>query len=160
MDYEKAYKEALERARQFSEHPLCEDSGNIVEYIFPELAESEDVLTWLTKYIEEEAYSLSMDIRDEEDRVKLKNLQRSLTWLEKQSEQKQSSIMWHDVSEKPDEMRELLVEWESDDATWHTVGFYDAGTDKFREYKMPIDNVVRWMYVDKLLEKQRMEEQQ
>lgn len=42
MDYEKAYKEALERARQFSEYPLQEDSSNIVEYIFPELRESED----------------------------------------------------------------------------------------------------------------------
>ena len=57
-------------------------------------------------------------------------------------------------------MKELLVEWESDDATWHTVGFYDAVTDKFREYKMPIDNVIRWMYVDESLEKQKMEEQQ
>jgi len=42
MDYEKKYKEALERARQFSEHPLQEDSDSIVEYIFPELNESED----------------------------------------------------------------------------------------------------------------------
>ncbi len=42
MDYEKKYKEALERARQFSEHPLQEDSDSIVEYIFPELKESED----------------------------------------------------------------------------------------------------------------------
>lgn len=42
MDYEKKYNEALERAKQFSEHPLQEDSANIVEYIFPELAESED----------------------------------------------------------------------------------------------------------------------
>ena len=39
MDYEKMYKEALERARQFSENPLLEDSSNIVEYIFPELEE-------------------------------------------------------------------------------------------------------------------------
>ena len=37
MNYEQKYKEALERARQFSEHPLQEDSSNIVEYIFPEL---------------------------------------------------------------------------------------------------------------------------
>ena len=42
MDYEKKYKDALERARQFSEHPLQEDSSNIVEYIFPELRESKD----------------------------------------------------------------------------------------------------------------------
>ena len=41
MDYEKKYKEALEKARPFSEHPLQEDSSNIVEYIFPELRESE-----------------------------------------------------------------------------------------------------------------------
>ena len=42
MNYEKKYKEALSRARQFSEHPLQEDSDSIVEYIFPELAKSED----------------------------------------------------------------------------------------------------------------------
>lgn len=41
-DFEKAYKEALERARQFSEHPLQEDSSNIVEYIFTELERSKD----------------------------------------------------------------------------------------------------------------------
>ena len=42
MNYEKKYKEALEKARQFSERPLEEDSSTIVEYIFPELKESED----------------------------------------------------------------------------------------------------------------------
>jgi len=42
MNYEKKYLEALEKARQFSEHPLQEDSSSIVEYIFPELADSED----------------------------------------------------------------------------------------------------------------------
>ena len=42
MNYEKKYLEALERARQFSEHPLQDDSSSIVEYIFPELKESED----------------------------------------------------------------------------------------------------------------------
>ena len=41
MNYEDKYKQALERAKQFIEHPLQEDSANIVEYIFPEL-ESED----------------------------------------------------------------------------------------------------------------------
>lgn len=39
MNYEKKYNEALERAKQFSEHPLLEDSGAIAEYIFPELAD-------------------------------------------------------------------------------------------------------------------------
>ncbi len=81
---------------------------------------------------------------------------KELIRLEKQGEQNQSVIMWHDVSDKPNEMKEILVEWESDDATWHTVGFYNSRTDMFRgEYKIPIDNVVRWMYVDELSEKER-----
>ena len=42
MNYEKKYKEAFERAKQFSEKPYLEDSKGIVEYIFPELQESED----------------------------------------------------------------------------------------------------------------------
>ena len=83
MDYEKLYKEALERAKKLYEQGTITESLN---YIFPELKEM-DELTWLTKYIEEEAYYLSIDIRDEEDRIKLKNLKRSLAWLEKQGEQ-------------------------------------------------------------------------
>ena len=47
MNYEQKYKEALERARQFSERPLEEDSSSIVEYIFPELNESERIRKWL-----------------------------------------------------------------------------------------------------------------
>ena len=52
MNYKKAYKQALERARQFSEHPLMEDSSNVVEYVFPELKESEDekIRKELTEY--------------------------------------------------------------------------------------------------------------
>ena len=81
MDYKKAYKEALERAKKLYEKGTITES---IGYIFPELKEERDELTWLTKYIEEEAYYLSIDIRDEEDRIKLKNLKRSLAWLEKQ----------------------------------------------------------------------------
>lgn len=45
MNYEKKYKEALERARDFKNgeiHRACEVGENIMDYIFPELAESED----------------------------------------------------------------------------------------------------------------------
>lgn len=42
MNYEEKYKQALKRARQFSEHPLQEDSAYIAEYIFPELVEGEE----------------------------------------------------------------------------------------------------------------------
>lgn len=50
----------------------------------PEDKESEDELTWLKTFIEEEAYYLSMDIRDEADRKRLTKLQNVLAWLEKQ----------------------------------------------------------------------------
>lgn len=87
----KAYDKALERAKAVKEtyHNLGNISAiAVLESIFPELKESEDELTWLTKYIEEEIYYLSMDIRDDEDRIKLKNLQKSIAWLKKQGEQK------------------------------------------------------------------------
>ena len=87
------YKEILKGIVQIINTTEKSDIGfaNICTYIgnnCPELAESEDELTWLTRFIKEEAYSLSMDIRDNEDRVKLKKLQRSLAWLEKQGDQK------------------------------------------------------------------------
>ena len=87
MDYEKKYKEALKKARQLCLYPTTGPFINDLQNLFPELKESEDELKWLTKFIEEEAYCLSMDIRGDEDRIKLKNLQRSLAWLEKQGEQ-------------------------------------------------------------------------
>lgn len=46
MDYEKAYKEALERAKEKHDEYIRLDNDNVVpkdiEYIFPELAESKD----------------------------------------------------------------------------------------------------------------------
>ena len=43
MDYEKKYKEALERAKGVIEqNPLMEYLKKGIEYIFPELKESED----------------------------------------------------------------------------------------------------------------------
>lgn len=75
--YEKKYKDALSRARQFSEHPLQEDSSNIVEYIFPELKESEDER--IRKRI---IHALHGDVLDMEETNK------AIAWLEKQGEQK------------------------------------------------------------------------
>ena len=93
MDYKNKYNEALERARELSKTI----TGANYEYIFPELKEDEDGLTWLKNYISEEAYYLSMDIRDCEDRLKLQKLQKSLAWLEKQGEQK--PVEWSEYDE-------------------------------------------------------------
>lgn len=76
MDYEQKYKEALEKARQFSEHPLQEDSSSIVEYIFPELAESEDekIRKWLIDWAKAVNWSKQFTVTKEQ----------VLAWLEKQ----------------------------------------------------------------------------
>ncbi len=88
MDYKQKYDELIERLRKakYDDNVCDERFCCVIDEIAPELKENEDELTWLTKYIEEEAYSLSMDIRDNEDRVKLENLKRSLAWLEKQGQ--------------------------------------------------------------------------
>ena len=72
MDYEKKYKEALERAKQFSEKPYLEDSKGIVEYIFPELAESED----------ERIRKSLIDMLKNDEKCYLKEI----AWLERQGE--------------------------------------------------------------------------
>lgn len=92
MDYKEKYEMALEGIQEILSSG--EDSIKMsrlqlrLQGIFPELKESEGELTWLTRFIKEEAFSLSMDIRNNEDRIKLKKLQKSLEWLEKQGEQK------------------------------------------------------------------------
>ena len=93
----KAYDEALKRA-ELSRQQLLNigEEATEIEYIFPELKESEEELMWLTRFIEEEAYSLSIDIRDNEDRIKLKKLQKSLAWLEKQA----LKPMWTEEDER------------------------------------------------------------
>lgn len=80
MNYEQKYKEALEKARQFSEHPLQEDSSSIVEYIFPELKESEDerIRKWLIDWAKAVNWSERFTISKEQ----------VLAWLEKQGKKK------------------------------------------------------------------------
>lgn len=88
MDYKEKYEQALERAQK--ELQTCGstdcDAAKQIFRLFPELKEDEDELEWLKQFIQEEAYILSMDIRDDEDSFRLKKLQRSLEWLEKQGE--------------------------------------------------------------------------
>ena len=79
----KAYDEALEKARQFSEHPDLEDSGGIVEYIFPELKESEDEMIRKTLI----TYMKSViDING----IKGETI---IAWLEKQAEKPVNTTM-------------------------------------------------------------------
>ena len=91
MDYEIKYKEALERARQFSEHPLLENSSNIVEYIFPKLGVSED--EQILKEIAEFIYNSAFKLKD------IKKKEKWLTWLEKQ-DKTQGKLALEDIKEE------------------------------------------------------------
>lgn len=81
MNYEQKYKEALEKARQFSEHPLQEDSSSIVEYIFPELQESGDekIRKWLIDWAKAVNWSKQFTVTKEQ----------VLAWLEKQKKEEE-----------------------------------------------------------------------
>lgn len=85
MDYEKAYKQALERARKLKENPKAiffeEKNIHVSDYIFPELKESNDekIRKGLIKYFKnfdsESLYTVGL------------NEGEIISWLEKQGEQ-------------------------------------------------------------------------
>ena len=93
MHYEKAYKEALERARKIENgEPIdVPDGTHIPVAIFPELAESEDEkiikgiisnLDNMIAYIED--YECSPKVKESA----INDIKKQKTWLEKQGEQK------------------------------------------------------------------------
>ena len=86
MNYEKAYKTALERAREFqkSKDGLCVLTA---ESIFPELKESNDEKMW--KLIKKYAHCNISAIALNADHIDRKELE---IWLEKQSKQKEQLI--------------------------------------------------------------------
>lgn len=141
----KAYDEAWGRAKErYNNMPLYD-----LEYVFPELKESEDekIRKVLLAIINEAKgngcnayYAVPMDD--------------ILALLEKQGEQP-FAIRWYDVSLIPQEMEELLVEWDSEDATWHEIAFYHADTKTFWNGTIQVENVTRWCYIIDLLEKQK-----
>ena len=80
MDYEKAYKEALERAKSFQE----KYGGDYAGYIFPELRESEDerIRKFLVDYFA--SYKIG-NVTTKPNGVRIDDI---LNYLEKQKEQK------------------------------------------------------------------------
>lgn len=74
--------------------------------------------------------------------------------LEKQIVQN-INIPWHDVSEEPEEHRELFCEWKGyADSIWHDVAFYHQSNKTFWNGEDQIENVVKWAYIDEMLEEQ------
>jgi hypothetical protein len=155
-----------------------------LEKMFPELKESEDerikkeIISFIQDAIDEINLKVSGDYndRDEDDIAHQNWCKKAIAWLEnipytidhekregfhlgyktaleKQGE-KPSAIRWYDASLIPQEMEELLVEWESEDATWHEIAFYHADTKTFWDGTRQVKNVTRWCYIIDLLEKQ------
>ena len=147
--YEKKYNYVLKRAKALKECSLSPRIKDWVDSVFPELKESEDemIRKWLIAQLE-----LKSDVHNPRD-LELMYL-KSIAWLEKQGNPADSRIMWHDVSEEPEEMKELLVEWDSEDATWHEIAFYHADTKTFWDGTRQVENVTRWCYIDDIIKKQ------
>lgn len=99
MDYEKEYKEALERAREY--HKVDKDNTlkiyakGTMEYLFPVLKESEDerirkgIISNLDNMI---AYIEDSECSPKEKKFIINNIKKQKTWLEKQGEQKSEKV--------------------------------------------------------------------
>lgn len=143
--YKKKYEDSLLRAivahKDEDRHLKA-----TLEGIFPELKKYED--EWMCnvainacKYMMENFENSTKQYED------------AIAWLEKQGD-KSNIFIWNNASEEPEEMQELLLEWESEDATWHEVGFYHQNDKTYWDGERKIDNVTRWCYIEELLEKQ------
>lgn len=94
-------------------------------------------------------YSLSSCLSFECDYIELSELENLM--LEKQDKQN-TNILWHDVSEEPEEHREIFCEWKGyADNIWHDVAFYHADDKAFWNGERPIEDVTKWAYVDEII---------
>ena len=76
MDYEKEYKEALERASKLRVQNPFDTVSQMMEYVFPKLKESED-----EKIRQRIIHALHGDV------LEMSEIKEAITWLEKQGEQ-------------------------------------------------------------------------
>jgi len=137
------YEKLLEKARNAYKNCATGAEKRRLESIFPELkekeSEDEKIAKELIRYL---PYC---------DDIAKDTKEKWIAWLEKQCEK--SLFIWHNINDEPEEMRELLCEWESNDATWHDVAFYHSDRT-FWNGTQQVENVVKWCYIDDLLEKQ------
>ena len=151
MDYKERYEKALKRAEAAIDIAADKDLvKGVATTIFPELRESKDerISREITEFIvnfHNGNYVKPYDY----------TIGAWLAWLEKQGEKPADArIVWHDVSEEPEEMKELLVEWDSEDATWHEVAFYGATSKTFNVNGKQLEGVTRWCYIDDIVKEQ------
>jgi hypothetical protein len=83
----KAYDEAIERAKDMLSYK--EVRREDMEYLFPELKESEDERTWIINYLSNRILNSTIIAEKE-------NLKKAVAWVEKQGEQKSAEWMHKD----------------------------------------------------------------
>jgi len=112
MDYEKAYKEALERAifvKENTDSIGARDVSDVIEYIFSELKEAEDekIRKALVHLINEQDGFLT-----EINGISVKDI---LAWLEKQGEKK---VSWSEDDEKMLSDACIMLDWYKGNNWW------------------------------------------
>ena len=65
--------------------------------------------------------------------------------------EKNINYIWYSGLEEPDEQREILVEYVSEDVTKHDVVYYHKDTDLFCKDSFIINDVTKWCYLDELI---------
>lgn len=117
MDYEKEYKEALERARDYKNdiiHTELKVGENIMDYIFPELKESENEkirksIIELIEWVKEQQIHTDHNT----DGTKWDDM---IAWLEKQSKENMIKALRLEYEKgKADGLQEQRKEWTSED---------------------------------------------
>lgn len=61
---------------------------------------------------------------------------------------------WHKPNDEPDENEEILYEWESPDATWHDVAFYNKEAKSFslnHILRRKLADTTKWAYIKDLI---------
>ncbi len=122
MDYEEKYKEAIKRAKYYKEgitDRKLENGENIMDYIFPELKESEDEK--IKKIITHELACLRASEENGSDRYE--ELTNAITWLEKQGDTYDYTRV--DLSKFDDRIQEFSDMLE-DKPKSYWDGFYEA----------------------------------
>ena len=128
MDYEKAYKAALETATKWIEDGCTDKERICLESVFPELRESED---------ERIRKSIIATIEQcPDDFLNPKNRDRMLAWLERQKEPENTSASTMAPSCWGVEQKEQKPEWSEEDEKMLdevldrvTYAFYNQGLD-------------------------------
>lgn len=65
--------------------------------------------------------------------------------------EKNINYIWYSGLEEPDEQREILVEYISEDVIKHEVAYYHKDTDSFCKDLFIINDVIKWCYLDELI---------